>query len=87
MDLHINSLYLCVNDMDRAIKFYEELFEQEVTERDELYSVFEVNGLDYSLINLLTKLTNSEATAYRVSALTTSNFLMSSLGEKTSASR
>ena len=56
MDFHINSLYLCVNDMDRAIKFYEELFEQEVTEKDELYSVFEVNGFRLGLFAY--KLTN-----------------------------
>jgi predicted enzyme related to lactoylglutathione lyase len=45
-----------LKDMDRAIKFYEELFEQEVTERDELYSVFEVNGFRLGLFAY--KLTN-----------------------------
>ena len=40
MELHINSLYLCVKDMDRAIKVYEELFEQKVIERNDIYSVF-----------------------------------------------
>ena len=49
MKVHINSLYLCVKDMDRAIKFYEELFEQEVTERDDIYSVFDVNGFRLGL--------------------------------------
>ena len=29
----IDSLYICVNDMERAIKFYEEFFEQEVSEK------------------------------------------------------
>ncbi|WP_028516728.1 VOC family protein [Ruminococcus flavefaciens] len=43
MEFHINSLYLCVKDMDRAIKFYEEFFEEKVTERNEIYSVFDVN--------------------------------------------
>ena len=49
MKVHINSLYLCVKDMDRAIKFYEELFEQQVTERDDIYSVFDVNGFRLGL--------------------------------------
>lgn len=35
--------------MDRAIKFYEEFFEQSVTERDNLYSVFEINGFRFGL--------------------------------------
>ena len=45
----INSLYICVKDMNRAIKFYEALFEQAVTERDEIYSVFDVNGFRFGL--------------------------------------
>ena len=47
--IRINSLYICVKDMNRAIKFYEALFEQAVTERDEIYSVFEVNGFRFGL--------------------------------------
>lgn len=35
----IKSAYICVRDMDRAIKFYEDFFETEVSVRDELYSV------------------------------------------------
>lgn len=31
MNCSIKSLYLCVNDMERAIAFYENLFEQDVT--------------------------------------------------------
>ena len=49
MKVHINSLYLCVKDMDIAIKFYEELIEQQVTERDDIYSVFDVNGFRLGL--------------------------------------
>ena len=49
MKLHINSLYLCVKDMDRAIKFYEEFFEQKVTERNDIYSVFDINGFRLGL--------------------------------------
>ena len=44
MKLQIKSLYLCVKDMERAIKFYEDLFEQKVNEKNDIYSVFDVNG-------------------------------------------
>lgn len=51
MDLNfkIQSLYVCVKDMNRAIEFYERLLGQEVTERDEIYSVFDINGFRYGL--------------------------------------
>lgn len=49
MDCRINSLYICVNEMNRAIGFYEELFEQPVNERDNVYSVFDVNGFRFGL--------------------------------------
>lgn len=49
MKIRINSLYICVKDMNRAIRFYEELFEQPVTERDDVYSVFDVNGFRFGL--------------------------------------
>ncbi|QAA32282.1 VOC family protein [Clostridium manihotivorum] len=46
---NIDSLYICVNDMQRAIEFYEKLFGQKVTERDEVYSVFVIHGFRYGL--------------------------------------
>lgn len=49
MSYRISSLYLCVKDMDRAISFYESLLEQLVTERDEIYSVFDINGFRLGL--------------------------------------
>ncbi|MBR5090737.1 MAG: VOC family protein [Ruminiclostridium sp.] len=49
MKCEINSLYICVEDMDRAIRFYEDLFEQPVSERDRIYSVFDVNGFRFGL--------------------------------------
>ena len=49
MKIYINSLYRCVKEMDRAIKFYEELFGQKVTEKNEIYSVFDVNGFRFGL--------------------------------------
>lgn len=49
MNCKIGSLYICVKDMDRAIKFYEDFFEQPVTERDRLYSVFDIKGFRFGL--------------------------------------
>ncbi|AJH00956.1 glyoxalase [Clostridium beijerinckii] len=49
MNCSIKSLYLCVKDMNRAIDFYENLFEQAVTVRDEIYSVFDINGFRLGL--------------------------------------
>lgn len=45
----ISSLYLCVRDMDRAIRFYEEFLEQPVTIRGEVYSVFDIHGFRLGL--------------------------------------
>ncbi len=49
MECNIRSLYLCVDNMDRAISFYEIFLEQAVTERDPVYSVFDVNGFRLGL--------------------------------------
>lgn len=49
MKCQLNSLYLCVRDMDRAVKFYEEFFEMEAAQLDEIYSVFEINGFRLGL--------------------------------------
>lgn len=49
MQCNIRSLYLCVKDMERAIKFYENFFEMKFTKRDEIYSVFDINGFRLGL--------------------------------------
>lgn len=49
MDCDIKSLYICVLDMDRAILFYENLFEQKVDVKDNVYSVFDINGFRFGL--------------------------------------
>ena len=49
MTVHLRSLYLCVEDMDRAIRFYEKLLERPVTERDSVYSVFDISGFRLGL--------------------------------------
>lgn len=49
LNCRIHSLYLCVKDMNRAIRFYEEFFEQPVSVRDTVYSVFDINGFRLGL--------------------------------------
>lgn len=51
VNCRIESMYLCVNDMDRAVSFYEQFFEQRVT-KDEIYSILilMVSVLVYLLI-------------------------------------
>lgn len=49
MQWHLRSLYLCVYDMERAIRFYENLLDMPVSEKDELYSVFDIQGFRLGL--------------------------------------
>ena len=49
MKCKISSLYICVKDMQRAIEFYEQLFDMPVTEKDDVYSVFEVGSFRFGL--------------------------------------
>lgn len=49
MNCKIASLYICVKDMDRAIHFYEEFFEQSAVEIDNVYSVFDIKGFRFGL--------------------------------------
>lgn len=49
MNCAIKSLYLCVLDMERAVAFYENFFEQKVTVKDDVYSVFDINGFRLGL--------------------------------------
>ena len=49
MNCMIASLYVCVKDMERAVKFYEDFFACPVTERDDIYSVFDIGGFRYGL--------------------------------------
>lgn len=51
MEFRISSLYICVKDMERAINFYETLLNQTVTERDEVYSVFDIKGFRFGLFD------------------------------------
>ena len=50
MNCKIASLYICVKDMKRAVRFYESFFDMPVTEYDEIYSVFDINGFRFGFI-------------------------------------
>lgn len=47
----LNSLYICVSDMNRAIGFYETLLDQSVEKRDEVFSVFNIHGFRFCLFD------------------------------------
>ncbi|MFB6468223.1 VOC family protein [Cytobacillus sp. Hz8] len=49
MKCDIKSLYICVLDMERAISFYEAFFEQKVAVKDNVYSIFDINGFRFGL--------------------------------------
>jgi predicted enzyme related to lactoylglutathione lyase len=51
LDITLNSLYICVKDMDRAINFYEHFFEQSVFKKDKIFSIFDIKGFRFCLFN------------------------------------
>lgn len=44
LHMKITSAYICVKNMDRAIDFYQALFNQSVTKKDEIASCFDIQG-------------------------------------------
>ena len=49
MSYCVDSLGICVDDMDRAVQFYEQFFEQKVTEKGSIASCFEIDGFRFNL--------------------------------------
>lgn len=49
--MKLNSAYLCVNDMDRAIRFYERFLEQPIDKKDDLFSIFHFKGFNLCLFH------------------------------------
>lgn len=47
--MKINSLYVCVKNMDRAISFYEQLFGKKIDVLDKRLSRFNINGFSFGL--------------------------------------
>lgn len=51
LQMKINSAYICVKNMERAVKFYEKLFNQPVSKKDETFSCFDIHGFRLFLFN------------------------------------
>lgn len=51
LDFNLDSLYICVKDMDRAINFYEKLLEINVEVKDQVFSIFNIKGFRFCLFN------------------------------------
>lgn len=51
LKITINSLYISVKDMDRAISFYEQFLEQKVDKKDDIFSIFIISGFRFCLFN------------------------------------
>jgi len=51
LEFKLDSLYICVKDMDRAINFYQRLLDKEAETKDQVFSVFDVNGFRFCLFN------------------------------------
>ena len=49
MTCHIDSLYIIVDDLERAIAFYEDFFEQKILNKSELGGYFDINGFRFHL--------------------------------------
>lgn len=47
--MRISSLYVCVKDMARGIDFYEHFFDRKADIKDQIYSVFIINGFRFGL--------------------------------------
>ena len=60
--MKIKSLYICVDDMQRAIKFYTKFFEKSPIKNDSVYSVFDIDGFRFGLFafSLLSDNKNNE---------------------------
>lgn len=51
MNIKLNSLYICVKQMDRAIEFYESFLDQTVNEKDNVLSKFNISNFNFCLFD------------------------------------
>ncbi|MEN8904639.1 MAG: VOC family protein [Clostridiales bacterium] len=51
LEISINSLYICVKDMERAISFYERFFSESVFKKDKILSIFNIKNFNFCLFN------------------------------------
>ena len=51
MKPQIKAIYVAVKDMDRAVKFYEDIFDVKVSSKDERMSSFDFDNISFLLFN------------------------------------
>ncbi len=51
MKPQIKAIYVAVQDMDRAVKFYEDIFDVKVSSKDERMSSFDFDNITFLLFN------------------------------------
>ncbi|MFA6940780.1 MAG: VOC family protein [Clostridiaceae bacterium] len=51
LEFNLNSLYICVNNMDRAVDFYKRLLNINPDTYDQVFSIFNINGFRFCLFN------------------------------------
>ena len=51
MKPQLNAIYVAVKDMDRAVKFYEDIFDIKVSSKDERMSLFDFGNINFLLYN------------------------------------
>jgi len=49
--MRLNSAYICVKNMNRAIDFYQKFLGKRVTVRDDIFSIFDFHGFRLCLFN------------------------------------
>lgn len=69
MKYNLRSLYLCVDEMERALNFYEDFFEMPPLIKDDIYSVFAIGGFRLGLFayKMMGRNIHMEVTACQVS--------------------
>ncbi|KIE47188.1 putative lactoylglutathione lyase [Clostridium argentinense CDC 2741] len=50
-EIKLNSLYIFVKNMERAINFYENFYEKQVDIKDEVFSIFDIKEFRFCLFN------------------------------------
>ena len=51
MKCKIESLYICVKNLDRAVAFWEAFFERPIDRREQLGGMFDINGFRFMLFD------------------------------------
>ncbi len=85
--MRLNSAYICVKDMRRAIQFYKNFLDQEITKEDEVFSMFNFHGFrlylfNYSAKERETRYGNNSLLSFEVNDLEETKERVENLGAK-----